>query len=188
MATETDSSARHQDRYSHISIPLQCRCGDTWEHLQALGWNAQGFNFYHPQPIEAQQLEFKRGLAHFGGTVVWSAIGTDEAAVREAVVNELLFKRAGDVVKDPALQARLLKLIRQHGMLAQKHSVLAALGLDIPNTKMAALLARRIRERPLLRYGVRVESAQWAMVVAKALSLSAVVVSLEHWSLSLRQK
>jgi hypothetical protein len=188
LATEPASSARIQDRHSHISIRLQVRAHDKWEHLQALGWNAQGFNFYSPQPIAGPQLELKRGLTHFAGTVVWSAVGTDDAQVLETIVNELVYKRARDVVDVPGLQARLLKLIRMPGMVEQKRKVLASLGLDIGDAKMAGLVAKRKQERPLIQYGVQVQSEPWATLVAEALSMSSVLTSLDQWSKSLGKK
>lgn len=188
MATASDSSARNEDRHSHISIRLQYLAHGQWAHLQALGWNAQGFNFFWPEPIAEPLLELKRGLTHFTGSVVWSAVSTDDLAVQETIVNELVFKRARDVVNDPAMQARLLKLIRVPGMVAQKRKVLASLGLDIGDAKMAELVARRKQERPLIHYGVQVHSALWATVVADTLPMSSVVAELDLWSRSLGKK
>ena len=185
LTTEVQSLSRNQDRHSHISIRLQYRTRDKWEHLHALGWNERGFNFYYPQAIEGTELELKRGLTHFAGSVVWSAVGTDDAQVLAAVVNELIFKRARDVVNDPGVQARLLKLIRVPGMVEQKRSILASLGLDIPSARMAQLVATRKQERPLIHYGVKVQSEPWTAVVEQALSIASVLAPLEQWSQAL---
>jgi len=185
LATEPDSSSRFQDRHSHINIRLQYRANGQWQHVQALGWNERGFNFFQPEPIDNPQLELKRGLTLFEGTIVWRATNTDVAVVRETLVNELIFKHARNVVHEPAVQARLLKLIRVPGMVEQKRKILASLGLDIPDARLAQLVATRKQERPLIHYGVKVESETWAGVVANALSVSEVVISLDQWSKAL---
>lgn len=188
MATEPESQSRNQDRHSHISIRLQYLTNERWEHLEALNWNAKGFSFYHAQTLDQPQLQLKRGLTHFEGTLMWSAVSSDDAVVLGALVNELIFKRAGDVIDDPALRSRLLKLIRVPGMVEQKRQILASLGLDIPEARMAQLIAKRKQERPLVHYGVKVQSASWATVVENALSMSAAVVSLEQWSKALQKR
>lgn len=186
--TNTESIARAQDRHSHISIRLQLRLQDQWEFVEAVGWNGVGFNFYCAHALDDTVLQFKRGLLHFEGTVAWRAPNADETVVLAAIVNELVYKRAQGVSTDAALHARLLRLIRVPGRVEDKRKILASLGLDIGDAKMAQLVAKRMGERPMFQYGVRVESAVWAAVAEKALSLSSAVIALESWSKSLAKK
>ncbi len=188
MQAPPEAIARTQDRHSHISIRLQLQYAGQWEFLEAVGWNAAGFNFHFAHALPEAVLPFKRGLLHFEGTVVWSAPNSDDAVVQAAIVNELIYKRAHDVSADASLHARLLRLMRVGGMVDEKRQILASLGLDIGDAKMAQLVARRRSERPLWQVGVQVQSAVWAAVTDKALSMSSAVIALESWSKSLRKR
>lgn len=185
MQTPPDAIARHADRHSHISIRLQLQVDGQWEYVEAIGWNAVGFNFYFSRALEAPALEFKRGLLHFEGTLAWSAPHVTDDVVLAAIVNELIYKRAQDVSADATLHTRLLRLIRVPDMVEQKLQILASMGLDIGAARMAQLVAKRRSERPLFQYGVRVQSEAWTAVVDKALTMSEAVVALESWSKSL---
>jgi hypothetical protein len=183
-----ESITRTQVRHSHISIRLQLQDGDGWEFLDAIGWNTVGFNFFFARALEGPLLPLKRGLFHFEGTVAWSAPNFDDEVVQSTIVNELIFKRAKDVSNDASLHARLLRLIRVPGRVEDKRRILASLGLDIGDARMAQLVDKRKRERPLFHYGVQVQSDVWAAVAEKALDLSSAVVALESWSKSLAKK
>lgn len=182
MAETPHSIARHEDRHSHISIGLRYRVHDQWEPLDALGWNEVGFNFYLAHEIHAPVLELKRGLARFEGTIVWSSLNTGDEVLLAALVNELIFKRAKEAAGNAALHKRLLTLIRVPGMVPQKRSVLASMGLDLSDAKLGELVAQRKLERPMFHYGVKVDSEAWRAIVQKAFSLSSVVLSMEKWS------
>ncbi|RFO95079.1 hypothetical protein DIC66_20190 [Rhodoferax lacus] len=188
METTPEAITRTQDRHSHISIRLQLQDGGSWEFLDAIGWNTVGFNFYFARALEGPQLEFKRGLFHFTGTLAWSAPNFDDEVVQSAIVNELVYKRAKDVSTDASLNARLLRLIRVPGMVEQKRRILASLGLDIVDAKLAQLVDKRKQERPLFHYGVQVQSEVWSAVAEKALDMSSAVIALEAWSKSLHKK
>jgi hypothetical protein len=73
-------------------------------------------------------------------------------------------------------------------MVEQKRKILASLGLDIGDAKVAQLVAKRMAERPMFQYGVTVQSDAWAAVADKALSMSSAVIALENWSKSLQKK
>jgi hypothetical protein len=188
VPVQAASLARQSDRYSHISIRLQLRVDSGWEYLEAIGWNAVGFNFYADRALQPAVLELKRGLLHFEGSVAWSAPNADAAVVRAAIVNELIYKRAQSVTSDAALQMRLLRLIRVGGRVQDKRQILASLGLAVDDARLAQLVEKRMAERPLYQYGVRVQSDTWGAVVEKALSLSGAVIALERWSKSLPKK
>jgi hypothetical protein len=187
LSAGSESLARELTRYSHISIRLQLRMDGSWEYLEAIGWNALGFNFYTARALDSDQLALKRGLLHFEGSVAWRAPNADAAVVQAAIVNELIYKRAQDVSSDAALHARLLRLIRVGARVEDKRRILASLGLDLDDARMDRLVATRMADRPLFQYGVRVQSEVWAAVVEKALSLSSAVIALEHWSKSLQK-
>ncbi len=185
MLQDPATRARNADRHSHIGVRLQYHANGKWEHLEALGWNEVGFNFYHAQDIAAPLLALKRGLTHFDGNIVWRALNTSDEVVLATLVNELIFKRAQAVVNDAALHARLVKLIRVPGMVPEKRKILASLGQDAGDANMADMIRQRRLERPMFHYGVKVQSDAWTAIIHQALSLSSVVISLEKWSQAL---
>jgi hypothetical protein len=174
--------ARNEDRHSHIGIRLQYRSADKWEHFEALGWNAVGFNFYHADELTTPTLELKRGLTHFVGNVVWRSQITSRDVIESIIVNELIYERSKELSGDKALHARLIKLIRVSGMVDEKRKFLASLGHPLHDSQIAEMIARRKIEHPMFHYGVQVESGAWAEVVKNALNISSVVTSLEKWS------
>jgi hypothetical protein len=174
--------ARNEDRHSHIGIRLQYRAADKWEHFEALGWNAVGFNFYHADELTAQTLEFKRGLTHFTGTVIWRTQITSKDVIESIIINELIYERSKELAGDKALHARLIKLIRVSGMVEEKRKFLASLGQTLQDSQIAEMIARRKIDHPMFHYGVQVDSEAWSEVVKSALSISSVVTSLEKWS------
>lgn len=182
MADDTPSIARNDDRHSHIGIRLQYRATDKWEHIEALGWNAKGFNFYHADDLPQPKLELKRGLTHFDGTIIWRSQITSDAVLLSAIVNELIYERTKQIAGNPALYLRLIKLIRVSGMVDEKRKVLASMGLTLQDGQIADMVARRKLDHLMFHYGVKVESGAWADVVKNALSISSVVTSLEKWS------
>jgi hypothetical protein len=186
VGNEQDASARHDSRHSHIGIRLGCRLGDSWQHIEAVGWNDVGFNFFSDQDIHLTALELRRGLTRFDGTVVWRAINTDDAVVLAALVNALIYRRANEVVASNAgLHQRLIKLVRTPGLLEQKRGLLTSLGLELDDAQVSAMVEQRKREHPMFHYGVKVESAAWRAIAVDALQLSSVVISMEKWSESL---
>ncbi len=93
-----DSSARHQNRHSHIGIRLGHRVAGVWETVEALGWNQAGFNYFTSHAVVDSPMELKRGLTRFEGTVMWTAINTDDAIVLNALINTHIYQRAQEVV------------------------------------------------------------------------------------------
>ena len=182
MAEDQLSISRNDDRHSHIGIRLQYRADDKWEFLEALEWNGVGFNFYHAHPIEEPELQLRRGLTRFTGTIAWHSLNTSDEVVLATVVNRLLYTQAKGVVNNPQLHMRLIKLMRVPGIMAEKLQVLASLGAVPSDAKMAELVAKRKLEHPMYHYGVRVQSEAWGSIVESALSVSSVLVSLDKWS------
>lgn len=183
MTTENPTPiARNADRHSHIGIRLQYRVHDKWEHVEALGWNAVGFNFHYAHALETPSLELRRGLTRFNGTVAWHSVNTSDDVVLATVVNRLLYARAKDVVDNAPLHTRLLKLLRVPNMVTEKIKILSTLGPPVSDTTMAKLLAQQKRDHPLHHYGVKVQSEDWSAIVKSALSVSSVLVSLDKWS------
>ena len=183
VGNEQDAGARHEDRHSHIGIRLGCRFGEAWQHVEAIGWNDVGFNFFSDQDIPNNTLEFRRGLTRFVGTVAWRAINTDDAVVLAALVNALIYRRANEVVaSNAALHKRLIKLVRTPGLLEQKRGLLSSLGIPLDDAQVSAMVEQRKREQPTFHFGVKVESDAWRAIVADALQLSSVVIAMEKWS------
>jgi len=188
LAHNNDAILRNEDRYSHIGIQLQYHAAERWEPLEALGWNEVGFNFYHTQDLRTPILELKRGLTRFDGDIVWRSLNTSDELVLATLVNELIYRKAKAVTDNARLHARLIKLIRVSGMLTEKKHILASLGQDISDKKLAEMIAHRKLERPVFHYGVKVESKAWADIVHKTLRVSSVVISLEKWLDAFAQK
>lgn len=180
-----NTSMRREDRHNHICIRLQVLIHQKWATVEALGWNEAGFNFFHADNLHDNSLKLKRGFDQFDGTIVWRSSHASDEVMRSTLVNELLYLRAQAVVGDAALQARLIKLIRVTGMVPEKRTVLASLGLDVSETKLDGMVSQRRLERPMCHYGVKVASEVWNSAIQKALSLSAVVMQLEEWSQAL---
>lgn len=176
--------SRNEDRHSHIDIRLQYRShpDDKWAYLQALEWNAVGFNFFHANALPNTALELRRGLTRFVGTIAWQSLNTSDDVVLATVVNRLLYAKAKHMADNTQLHMRLIKLLRVPGMVAEKLKVLASLGETLSDAKMAELVAARKQEHPMYHSGVRVESPAWAGIVKDALSVSSVLVSLDKWS------
>ncbi len=186
MASPDIPVARTDTRYNHITVRLQYQQADQWHFIEAREWNDVGFNFFAEHALPTGPQAFRRNRAHFDGHIVWHAQQTSDETVLGKLVNELIYKRAQQTVNDAAMQTRLLKLIRVDGMVPEKRKILASLGLDIGDQKWTELVARRKLERPLHHYGVRVDCAAWQTLVAQALRLSSVVLTMEQWSKSLK--
>jgi hypothetical protein len=176
--------SRNDDRHSHIGIRLQYHSNvdGKWEYLEALEWNAVGFNFYHADALPNPELELRRGLQRFTGTIAWQSLNTSDDVVLATVVNRLLYAQAKNMADNTQLHMRLIKLLRVPGMVAEKLKVLASLGATPSDARMAELVAQRKLEHPMYHYGVRVQSEAWSNIVESALSVSSVLVSLDKWS------
>ena len=173
---------RNDDRQKHIGFKLRFRCLEHWEHVEALDWNQVGFNFHSAHSIAETQLEFKRGLIRFDGSIVWRSVNTDPEVVRTAVVNELLYQKAREAAHNPQLHARLVKLIRADGLQVEKRKALTTLGMNMSDERLDAMVHKRQRENPMYRYGVKVESEAWSAIVHAAREVTSVVDSMEKWS------
>lgn len=175
--------SRIETRHNHISIGLRVLTQEgQWEHFEALGWNEVGFNFYFAREIQEPALELKRGLIAFAGTIAWHSINMSEEVALGALINAQIYKRAQEVQHNDALRERLVKLIRVPGMVTEKRKVLASLGLDISDDKLAEMLAQKRKDQPLHHYGVKVDADAWRTIVKNALNISSVVISLEKWA------
>ncbi len=162
--------------------------GEAWQHIEANAWNEVGFSFFSDQDIPGTALQFRRGLTRFDGTVVWRAINTDDAVVLAALVNALIYRRANEVVaSNAALHKRLIKLVRTPGLVEQKRALLSSLGLALDDAQVTAMVEQRKREKPMCQFGVKVESDAWRAIVADAMQLSSVVISMEKWGGALLQ-
>jgi hypothetical protein len=188
LAEDHNVIARHDDRHSHIGIRLQYRARDHWKYLEALEWNAVGFNFYYAEAMAGPELELRRGLTRFTGTIAWQSANTSDDVVLATVVNRLLYAKVKEAADNPQLHTRLIKLLRVPGMVAEKLKILASLGPPVSDAKMADLVAQRKLEHTMYHYGVKVQSDVWSSIVESALSVSSVLVSLDKWSGAIGKK
>jgi hypothetical protein len=187
MADEQNSGARHADRYSHITIGLRYREAEAapWQSIRALGWNDVGFNFYSNVEIEQPELTFNRSAVSFAGVIVWTAGNVADDAILDAIVNELIYKQAGNVVHNSQLHGRLVRLIRTPHKEFEKRAVLTSLGVNVSDEKLAEIIAGRKQGRPMFQYGVKLESEAWNTIVEGALRISGGLIELEKMSKAL---
>ena len=141
MAEDPLAMARNDDRHSHIGIRLQYRTPDKWEHMEALGWNATGFNFYHADDLPQTTLALKRGLTRFDGTLIWRTQITSDTVILSAILNALIYERTKEIANNPALHLRLIKLIRTSGLVDEKRKILASMGQTLEDTQIADMIA-----------------------------------------------
>lgn len=174
-------SERGVDRYSHISIRLRCSIDAKWESVRAHDWNNFGFNIYLDHNLQQPTLRFAHGVDNFEGKIIWRAFSTGDDLIRTMVLNELLYKHSRTTVKGE-LHARVVKLIREPGLISEKQAILKSLGVPMDEKILSDLVARRRTELPMYRYGLQVESELWNAIVQHALDISSVALSLEKLS------
>ncbi|MDH4451105.1 MAG: hypothetical protein QE265_11040 [Rhodoferax sp.] len=179
--TDTSLALRHVQRHNQISIRLHYLREGAWHRLYAQHWNERGFCFFHTQPLPAGTLGFKRSLQPFEGELVWTHASQDETQVTEMLLNEAIHRHADRMSSQPAMQQRLMRLMRVQGMADAKRQVLTALG-GVADLAMVQQDLRLRMQEVLFQSGVRVDSAVWSAVVADALALGSVVQDLERWS------
>ena len=165
-------------RYNHITIGLRCHLAGKWRAIRAHDWNTVGFNFYSDVEIGAQSVLFKQGAEIFEGELLWSSLCTDDEINLAMVLNKHLYKFASTVAHQEGLHARLLRLIRSPGKIDEKRQVLTALGSSLDDTQLRDMILGR-QEFSMFRYGTRIDAPAWTRIVEQALSVSAVVLSLE---------
>jgi len=175
---------RHQPRHSQLSIRLYARLGEAWQPIEAQGWNANGFCFFHTHVLTEGPMAFKRSLLHFDGVLVWSRACQDAQRVLEVLLNEAIHLQAERLQAQPDTRQRLLRLMRVQGMVEPKQRVLAALGVQLSAAQWQVRVQERLAQA-VLQSGVRVDSPGWAGVVQEAMALGGVVQDLERWSRTL---
>lgn len=181
---DSPPAQRHQQRHSQLSIRLHARLDGVWQPVEAQGWNANGFCFFHAQALEEEVLAFKRSLLHFEGVVVWSRACQDAQQVLEVLLNEAIHQQAERLQGPSDTRQRLLRLMRVQGMVEPKQRVLAALGVTLSAVQWQSRVQERLAQA-VLQSGVRVDSPVWAGVVQEAVALGGVVQDLERWSRTL---
>lgn len=170
---------RSFDRHSHIYIGLRLNIEGVWHPIRAVGWNAQGFNFYSEISLQSESMQLKRATTAFEGQVLWVSENSDKDVTLAAIINEMLFKQAQSLAHHDALRARLFKLLRAPWLTNEKRKVLASLGITKSDSELETLIAHRTLTHRLFHYGIKVDSDVWRNAVNEALQVSSVVLSLE---------
>ena len=175
---------RNHPRHSQLSIRLHACLAATWQPIEAQGWNANGFSFFHTEALAEGPLAFKRSLLHFDGVVAWSRACQDEQQVLEVLLNEAIHQQAVHLYAQTDTRQRLLRLMRVQDMVEPKQRVLAALGVRLSAAQWQAQVRERLAQS-VLQSGIRVDSPVWGGVVQEAMALGGVVQDLERWSRTL---
>ena len=175
---------RNHPRHSQLSIRLHACLAATWQPIEAQGWNANGFSFFHTEALAEGTLSFKRSLLHFDGVVAWSRACQDEQQVLEVLLNEAIHQQAVHLYAQTETRQRLLRLMRVQDMVEPKQRVLAALGVRLSAAQWQAQVRERLAQS-VLQSGIRVDSPVWGGVVQEAMALGGVVQDLERWSRTL---
>ena len=171
---------KRKKRYSHIYIGMQVQIHNTWEKIKALDWNEDGLNFYMDHDIDANDLQFKKGLDRFPGTIVWRRVINDEHVFLEMILNRFLVDELEKMDYEDAKYQRIMKLIRTHGKQEEKEKLLILMkGMSIVDDVLSILDKHKI-EKPLYRFGVKIASEKWTKIVNYALKTSSVVQVLDN--------
>lgn len=174
---DQDAALRRGTRYNHVTITLWITSEETRRDIRALDWNEKGFSFFFDRQLPTSIMQFRKGTLVFDGELVWRHANTDEAYLREMLLNRLLSEKVKQIAGDRATAKRIVQLIRAHGMIAEKTAFLE----KVDPTERAETVLRRLMDaeresHPVYRYGVRVESSEWNKIVKIALETTEVVL------------
>jgi hypothetical protein len=171
---------KRKKRHSHIYIGMQIQINDTWEQIKALDWNEDGLNFYIDHDIDTNDLQFKKGLERFSGTIVLRRVIDDEHVLLEMILNRFLINELDKMDPGDANYQRIIKLIRTHGKQEEKEKLLIVMkGMSIVDDALAILDKHKI-DKTLYRFGVKISSEKWTKIVSYALKTSSVVQVLDN--------
>jgi len=175
---EDASFVRREKRYNHIHITMQVKVGYEWIPIKALDWNKIGFNFSLEHEMPYSNALFKKGHAKFRGKIVWK-IQNDDKMVTETILNSLLFDQLQKVAEKD-IAGRIAKLVRSSGRGEEKKKLLALLNPQISDKDISGLTERYNKEHRLYRYGIKVESKEWADIVEETLNYSSAILTMEE--------
>ena len=159
---------------------MQVQIHDTWKQIKVLDWNEDGLNFYMDHDIDGNDLQFKKGLEQFSGTIAWRRVINDEHELLEMILNRFLVDELDKMNPGDSNCRRIMKLVRTHGKQEEKEKLLIVMkGMSIVNDAISILEKYKI-ERSLYRFGVKITSEKWKDIVSYALKTSSVVQVLDN--------
>ena len=160
---------RKRRRYNHVVIKLRIKIHNDWVWIKAHDWNEIGFNFFRNHNINDSVVEFKKGQTIFTGEIVWSRSNDNDNVYLEIVVNKLLYNKSEQMEKNNPSAPSRIKLIRTEGRLEDKLKLLPDLGVNITKHKLSSLVEEYKNECLIHRYGVKVDSPEWANIVKQVI-------------------
>ncbi len=166
---------RRKKRHNHVFIRLRIKRENKWVWIKARNWNEVGFNFTIDQNINESTVQFRKGKDRFTGEIVWSQSGLYDSndVYMEVILNTLLYKKTEQLGADNHSAGNIIKLIRCRGRQDDKLKLLLHLGINMPKTKLNALIEKGKNDCAVLyNYGLKVESTQWSEVVKQTLESS----------------
>jgi hypothetical protein len=153
--------------------------GSDWTWIKALDWNEDGFNFIIDQELNCLNALFKKGLYKFEGFIMWGKRMDDEGVIMETILNTILFQEVEKISQNEQIVQRILNLIRTEGKIEEKEKVLSSLNRIVTDDEAERMVKKHLSEEPSFRYGVRVESQEWAEVVKHSLETSSVILTFD---------
>lgn len=165
---------RREKRYNHIAISIRFKTDvEQWEWIRALDWNDSGFNFFHDGEIRDSTLIFKKGRHIFLGTIVWRYKNNDDNVINEIILNDLVFTQLRELEHnyDPKYIHTIINLCRSQGNLTEKRKLLDTLGYELSDEKLKQIVSSYKKQHLMYRYGVKVDSKEWAAIIADALDM-----------------
>jgi len=165
----TKLSVRKEERFSHVYISLVLKRGEGSRTIRALDWNEIGFNFFLEEKIEEKELVFKKEQKTFTGRAVWGLKNDDDSTILEMIINNKLLKHLEQSEAKNKNLLRVFKMIRSVGLLDKKKDLLSLFGIKLTINDIDKEMDLYKKENSLYRYGIELESEDWAEVCEQTL-------------------
>lgn len=169
LLKDEEIKARRKKRYSYVTINLWLKINNEWEMIEAHDWNEDGFNFHLSEKIKDSQVLFKKDSKQFYGNTVWELKHEEDDAIKDIVLNKLIFTKVMKLTDNENTTRRILGMARTLGILEEKRGLLDLFGIEIPDEEIESMVKKYKSDFQLYRYGVKVEAQEWAEIVMHTL-------------------
>ncbi len=170
-------SIRSGQRFDYVYINIKMQPEKDWFWIKARNWSARGFNFFSEFPVQqGSRIEFKKGLEHFEGEIIWQKNTVEKEQLYHMAFNSLLshqfIQRFGKESFDPDF----VEVLRTPELGQKLNYAQRYLSIFISKTRLELELAKHhwIASQP--QYGVRLEDPTWEGVVESTLGWGKIQV------------